>query len=389
MPLPTDQELLDRFADSRDAQAFEELARRYLNLIHSAAVRRVSDPLLAQDITQAVLMILARRPQAARKSALLSAWLLTTVRYAAANALKMEQRRRRHEERAALAAAQGIASPDPSDVLLWQELAAQLDDAVLKLPARDRQAILLRYFEERPIREVAAALSITEDAAKHRLSRSVSKLRDRLTRQGVSLHASTGAASLAALLGSHAVHAAPAELLSSTATFVAGGSSTSLAIAKGAISMMTWTKIKAAAALLAVASVLGAGTALTINHTAAQQPAAAAQPPAKPATDLQALADARVKAAQKVVDVLTAQLRSGNASVAELGPAQRRLGLARIDAASDAAARKRAGEDYVKQCRDTLDIVKKQQQVGLVTPSAMFEAEYYLADAEYAVAKLP
>lgn len=384
MPAQTDHDLLDRFIHAQDSEAFNELARRYLNLIHSAATRRVADRALAHDITQAVLMILAKRPQAARKSASLSAWLLTTVRYAAANALKIEERRRRHEKRAALTAQPGICSPDPSDALLWQELAAQLDDAVLKLPAQDRRAVLLRYFEERPIREVAQAMSITEDAARQRLSRSVSKLRDHLTRRGVSLTAQTGAATLATLLTAHAVEAAPSTLFTSTTagTLIASGSSTSLTIAKGAITMMTWTKIKAIAAMLALVSVLGAGTALTINHAGAQQA------PAKAASELQDRANARVKAAEKVVEILTAQMRSGITSVNELAPAQRRLAEARIDAAADAPAKQRAAEDYVKQCRQNVEIVKAQNQAGVVTAAAVPEADYFLADAEYVLAKL-
>lgn len=146
--------------------------------------------------------------------------------------------------------------------------------------------------------------------------------------------------------------------------------------------MMTWTKIKAIAAMLALVSVLGAGTALTINHAGAQQA------PAKAASELQDRANARVKAAEKVVEILTAQMRSGITSVNELAPAQRRLAEARIDAAADAPAKQRAAEDYVKQCRQNVEIVKAQNQAGVVTAAAVPEADYFLADAEYVLAKL-
>src|SRR5687767_13740081 len=98
-----DSALLDRYARERDQTAFAELVRRYVNLVYSAAARRVGDRHLAEDITQAVFMILARKPNSARRTSPLSAWLLMTVRYAAANALKMERRREHHQ---ALAAAQ-------------------------------------------------------------------------------------------------------------------------------------------------------------------------------------------------------------------------------------------------------------------------------------------
>src|SRR5918992_832690 len=96
-----DSGLLRRYAASRDGAAFALLARRHLDLVYAAAVRRVGDRHLAEDVTQAVFVILARKPKSAARSPSLGAWLLTTVRYAAANALRIERRRRRHEAAAA------------------------------------------------------------------------------------------------------------------------------------------------------------------------------------------------------------------------------------------------------------------------------------------------
>ena len=121
-----DLELLDRFARARDEPAFAEVVRRYLNLVYSSAARRVGDRHLAEDVTQAVFVILAKKAKSVRSArSPLSAWLLTTVRYAAANALKIESRRRKHEEAAATASAvargaSGACSANPSDVIVWQ-----------------------------------------------------------------------------------------------------------------------------------------------------------------------------------------------------------------------------------------------------------------------------
>src|SRR5439155_18897967 len=120
---PEDRSLLDQYARTGDHAAFEQLTRRYMDLVYSAAARRVGDRHLAEDVTQAVFIILATRPHSARRSGPLSAWLLTTVRYAAANAMKIERRRFRHGQAAAEAAAGiGGCSPNPSDVLVWQEV---------------------------------------------------------------------------------------------------------------------------------------------------------------------------------------------------------------------------------------------------------------------------
>jgi len=296
-----DFELLGRFARARDEPAFAEVVRRHLNLVYSSAVRRVGDRHLAEDVTQAVFVILAKKAKSVRSSrSPLAAWLLSTVRYAAANALKIEARRRKHEERAAAAASAaaaaaansaGACSANPSDVIVWQEVASQLDDAVLKLPAVDRRAILMRYFEDRPISEIAEALRVTEGAAKMRLSRSVEKLRKRLERSGAGAAAAlpAGAAGFDTMLATHAVRAAPTGLMqhalaaslggaAAGAAGAAAGTLTGIAIAKGAIAMMSW-KSKIAAAVVA-AAMLGTGTVLTMSFAGAQAPKAQDDPAA-------------------------------------------------------------------------------------------------------------
>src|SRR3954451_4962130 len=95
-----DFDLLRRYAARRDEGAFADVVRRHLDLVYVAAARRVGDRHLAEDVTQAVFVILARRAGSVstRTTRPLSLWLLTAVRYAANNALRIERRRRGHEE---------------------------------------------------------------------------------------------------------------------------------------------------------------------------------------------------------------------------------------------------------------------------------------------------
>src|SRR5205814_8486502 len=133
-----------------------------------------------------------------------------------------ETRRRKHEEGARLgwnASGGGACSANPTDVLIWHEVAQQLDDAVLKLPALDRKAVLLRYFEDRPICEIAQKLNLTEGAAKQRLSRAVDKLRQRLSLSWIDV------TTFAGLLTSHAVRVAPAGLSNAAIAAATGGAS--------------------------------------------------------------------------------------------------------------------------------------------------------------------
>ena len=80
----SDQAILETFAATRDAGAFEELVRRYSRLVYSAAVRQVRDPHLAEDITQAVFIVLARQAGSIRRDVVLPAWLFTVTRHAVA-----------------------------------------------------------------------------------------------------------------------------------------------------------------------------------------------------------------------------------------------------------------------------------------------------------------
>ncbi len=289
--LPDDVRLLRAWAQQRDERAIATLVRRYVDLVHSAARRRAGGGPLAEDVTQAVFVILSRRAGSLRRAAPLAGWLLRTTRYAAAHALKIEARRRRHERRAGIARGRagppgGLCSADPSAALLWREVAPLLDDAVRALPPADRAALLLRYYEDRSIADVAASLGVSIDAAKQRLSRAVRKLRGRLERRGVDAPAAT----LAPLLSSQCVRPAPAALAAAaTASATLPGAATgaiAFTIAKGALFMMTVARIRTAVAVLGLTAGAGGvavvyGASGTGTETDPARPAALA--PADPA----------------------------------------------------------------------------------------------------------
>lgn len=263
----------------------DDLVRRHVDMVYSAALRRVGDRHLAEDVTQAVFVILARKIKSIRDERATGAWLLQTTKYCAANALRIEARRRKREQAAARTAMAGACSSNPTDVLLWQEVAQRLDDAVLKLPALDRQAVVLRYFENKPLAEIAAVLNVTAAAAQRRLSRAIERLRTKLSRG--STMAGIDATSLATLLAAHAVHTAPPGVMyaACVAASTAGGASAAgITIAKGAMHMMAWTKAKIAAAVVAASVIGGAGGVITVHHALAQArvPVAAPQRQAAP-----------------------------------------------------------------------------------------------------------
>jgi hypothetical protein len=179
---------------------------------------------------------------------------------------------------------------DPSEALMWREVSQRLDDAVLTLSALDQRAIVLRYFQGKPVAEVALALNVSEAAAQRRIGRAIEKLRGRLSRIGGLLPA-LDAAALAALLGSHATTSAPPQLANQAAAAALNQNTATgagLLIAKGAMTMMTWQKVKIVTATAAMI-VLGAGGFIALNNALAQEktpekaPAAAGTPTRTPA----------------------------------------------------------------------------------------------------------
>src|SRR5258707_1005628 len=100
MAILSDSSLLIDYAATGSHAAFTQLVSQNLNLVYASALRQTRDPHLADDVAQAVFLILARRPQSIRDPKALPAWLITTTRYCALNAMRLASRRQRHEQQA-------------------------------------------------------------------------------------------------------------------------------------------------------------------------------------------------------------------------------------------------------------------------------------------------
>jgi RNA polymerase sigma factor (sigma-70 family) len=248
----TDGELLARFAEHRDETAFQEVVARHLPWLHGAALRQLRDPGRAMDATQAVFILLSQKARAMDRSRPLAPWLFWALGYVVKSLRRSEARRSKHE-----AAAAGPAADDSSRGAAM-ELAEVLDGAVAQLRAADRQAILLRFYEERSLAEVAAAMRTTEEAAKKRVARAVETLRVRLSSRGYSGATLAGfAATLQMIL--HAPPATPAAATVAAGVLGASMHSSSFLLAKGATAMATAAKFKTVAALVLAAAVVTAG----------------------------------------------------------------------------------------------------------------------------------
>ncbi|HUB86387.1 MAG TPA: sigma-70 family RNA polymerase sigma factor, partial [Verrucomicrobiae bacterium] len=235
----TDMDLLRQYADRNSEEAFAALVERHVNLVYSAALRKTSNPAAAEEITQAVFIILARKAGGLRRQTILSGWLHQTARLTAAGFLRTEIRRARREQEAYMQSLSHEAEPG-----LWPQIAPLLDDALGRLREKDRNAIALRFFEGKSFQEIGTAFGASENAAKKRVAHALEKLRKFFAKRGVT----STAATLGETISANSIQAAPVLLTKSvTAIALAKGATASasiLTLIKGALKIMAWTKTK-------------------------------------------------------------------------------------------------------------------------------------------------
>ncbi|HZL13116.1 MAG TPA: sigma-70 family RNA polymerase sigma factor [Verrucomicrobiae bacterium] len=262
-----DLTLLREFARNNSEEAFATLVARHVNLVYSVALRSVRDAHLAEEITQAVFIILARKADSLGDKTILSGWLCRTARYASANALTIQRRRQHREQEAYMQSI--LNETEPAET--WNQIAPLLDGAMEKLGQKDHDALVLRFFENKTFAEVGATLGASEDAAKMRVNRALEKLRKIFTKRGVS----STTAIIAGTISANFVQAAPVALAKTvTAVAIAKGaaaSASTLTLIKGALKIMAWTKAKIAVVTVAGILLAVGTTTVVVQHIKGQE----------------------------------------------------------------------------------------------------------------------
>ena len=255
-----DMQLVGEYARNHSETAFASLVQRHIDLVYSVAVRQVRDTHLAEEITQVVFIILARKAAGLRPQTILSGWLCRTAHYVSARALTVRRRREIREQEAFMQSA-----GDEDERAAWAQIEPWLDQALAQLSEPEHNAIALRFFERKSFREVGTALGASEDTARKRVGRALEKLRRYFLKRGIVLPV----AAITAAMAANSVQAAPAVLTPSVTALAAAkgaaASGSTAALLKGALKIMTWTKAKTAVTA-GVLMLLAVGATVTVRE---------------------------------------------------------------------------------------------------------------------------
>jgi hypothetical protein len=207
-----------------------------------------------------------------RGSGSLAGWLFVTARLASKNALRHEARRRRKEHEAFM----HMESNDPQTQRAWEDLEPQLHTALSGLKDAQRTAILLRFFENKSLKETGTSLGVSEDAARMLVNRAVEKMRRVLTRKGTPI----SAALLSTLLAQRAAEAAPAKCVEALTalssqlaaqgtpgiTVISAAQTRIQEISQGVLKEMMIAKTKSVATVAVLSAVAFGGTTWAVQQ---------------------------------------------------------------------------------------------------------------------------
>jgi uncharacterized protein (TIGR03435 family) len=262
-----DMALVREYVARNSENAFAAIVSRYVNLVHSAALRQVGDPNLAEEITQTVFIILARKAATLDSKTVLPSWLYRTANFVSGAALKIQRRRALREQKAYM---QTMIQETQTEVT-WEQLSPLLDRAMAQLRESDRVVLVLRFFQHKNFKEVADTIGVDERAAQKRVARALEKLRVIFAKWG----ASSTSAMLAGAISAHSVQAAPLELAraATTAAMAKGTTATAStsALLTGALKTIAWTKARMAVPIGMGLLLATTAATVTISHVEAEE----------------------------------------------------------------------------------------------------------------------
>ena len=199
MPVNDPVRLLRRYLQSGESRDFEELVKSYHGLVFGVAWRSTQSRSLAEDVTQEVFITLAQKAKGIREPEKLVGWLHRTTTLCAMNTNRKEVRRKRalktYSEEVS-----GAGFSSPEEEAKWRQALPMLDASIEELSSSDREAILLRFYEERSFKAIGQVLGKSEEACRKKVNRAVEKLSVLLRKKRVTVGSSVLLASLGSSL---------------------------------------------------------------------------------------------------------------------------------------------------------------------------------------------
>src|ERR1019366_3148895 len=177
-----DWQLLRDYAVNNSEEAFRALVKRYAGMVYHAALRQTGNPHAAEEVAQVVFIALAQKADRIPRQATLYGWLFRATRFAVLNQVRKNANRKRREQEALVM--QPIIEPNEPNSI-WERITPLLNDALDRLPAADRELVMIRFFGNKSHKDVAQALGVSEETARKRLSRAVERLREIFARRGI------------------------------------------------------------------------------------------------------------------------------------------------------------------------------------------------------------
>ncbi len=336
----SEEQLLDRFAASRDESAFEALVERHGPMVLGVCRQFLRDPNDVDDAFQATFLVLVRKAGSLRQKDLLGNWLYGVASKVALRSRTVGIRRQMRvslsEQVEGLAANRGSSRSEPvSEAVLRDEECPLVHEEVNRLPRKYRTPIVLCYFEGLTHDQAAAKLGWPVGTVKGRLSRARDLLRTRLSRRGVEV---SSAALAAYLTGAELRASVPASLthltLNAALAVVAQGSAAitassavSLPVAsltEGVVQTMVLSQVKSIVIpLLVAAGVLTTGASVVafqfggfsgypedpVQNRPHGSPASASRKATAPTPASSSPAQGEVQIARQILDDLQNQTR--------------------------------------------------------------------------------
>ena len=244
-----DNFLLERIK-SGDEEALDQVIQQHKNMVYATCLRLLKNTADAEDATQATFLILYKKCHKLKKGTVLGGWLYRTAGYVAKQSIRNSVRRKKREEKATI-----VSDQEDEVEKVWQDLEPELDKALLKLPEKFRDIVVLRYLQGKSTNETAQLLNLSTSAVTTNLSRAVDKLRKLFNRKGIvisSLLLSTTLTNKASAV------TLPATSALSVESLVAGGavSANVVSLMDGAVSEINGFSSKIYASLVALVTVI-------------------------------------------------------------------------------------------------------------------------------------